>query len=86
MNNDQDESLLLPKNCLNIFSLYTNAESLRHKLDTLRAEACDMWSADTILHGSTTRFSGEDNASLCIIAQKYIELLQDFNLLMNSSI
>ena len=77
MNNDQDESLLLLKNCLNIF-LYTNAESLRHKLDTLRAEACDMWSADTILHGSTTRFSGEDNASLCIIAQKYIEATARF--------
>ena len=39
MNNDQDTSTLLPKNCLNIF--YTNAESLRHKLDTLRAEAYD---------------------------------------------
>ena len=50
----------------------------RARRDAKEALPCDMWSADTILHGSTTRFSDEDNATSCIIAQKYIEATARF--------
>ena len=50
----------------------------RARRDAKDMMPCDMWSADTILHGSTTRFSDEDNATLCIIAQKYIEATARF--------